>query len=350
MSDQIVRAPAVPLGIDFALTQTGQPVRRALLEGFAQIIAHQWARRQAYPGLCVYQRDQSNTSRGIGATGDGWTWSYLCAPTTRWVRVVVIAVGATSASGVPQLICSSLADAGGELMDAVVDGAANFPANASLHTLARLEVTPGSVETITVEQNNGSSFVRVLAIGVYPIPRPGLDVVEDETVAGGGEFVGFDPYLFPAGENIVTENLVLAQALLAANRLRRMYRHPLFTARKEKNCTSAAFEDLVGGANRVQKDYMPMVTLPETADPAVSVKLYVLAVASGGGAPTGSVRLRNNAGQAITCAITGTLGVFSATASINRAASTWSYEALMSGTATNLRVLGADAVQEISAV
>lgn len=347
MSTQRVGAPDVPNGIDFELTQTGQPVRRALMEGFAQIIAHQWARRLVTPGLCAYQRDQYDTTRGHPAAGDGHTWFVPIGPATRWVRVEALVMGAIASAGTAQLVCTSDTDATGVLMDAIDDAPAVFPGRVSYHIVEYLEVTPNTVEGIYIDQTDASSLVRILSLGVFPIPKPSLDVVEDVV---GGDFVGFDASLFPAGENIVTENLVLAQSLLAINRLRRLHKKVLFSNRKEHNCTAAAYIDLIGGANRVQDDYDPSVTLPQTADPACSVTLDVLAVASGGGGPTGNVRLRNNAGVAITAAITGTLGIFSATASVARAASTWSYEARMTGTATNLRVLGSTAVEDAEAI
>lgn len=344
MSNQIVAAPVAPQGIDFEVTQTGQPVRRALLEGYAAIIAHIWARRHSQPGLCVYQRDQSNVARGVGGAADGWTWVYPADETTRWVRVEALCVGAVASAAVPQLHVASTTDAAGLNMDAIVDGAANFPTNVSLHVIDALAVTPGVLESIVVTQVSGTSLCRVLALGVFPIPRPGLDVALD---VSGGTFVGLDPYLFPAGEDVITENIVAAKGILAVNRLRRLRTPGLFSNYKEHNCTSAAFIDLVAGAGARQGwDYMPRPMLPETADPALSVRLDVLAIATGGAGPTGEVRLINAAGQAITVAITAALGVRTATAAINRAAGVWYYEAKMTGTATNVRVLGACAKQQ----
>lgn len=324
-------------GLDDELVEVGRPVTAAKIRLIAEAINAQVARRRKNPGLIVYQRDQSNVTRGLPGSSTDHAFRWLTGPVTTHCYVAALTLGGVAGTGTARIRARTASAGDDKSLGRGDDLAATFPDNVRLHLpTSALEVDPDTVETLTVEQDLVTTTARILAIGVQELSLNELDTAEHII---GGNFGGMDPSRFVPGQDITSP--FYSTLALELARQRRRQKKLLWSNGKECATDAAAYEDLTTRSPTTlhQWDYHSSVTLPETADPSVTATFDVLAQAIGGGAPTGDVRIVSAAGPTVTASLTnGTLQWWTGTGLINRGSGSFSVQARMTGTATSVRI------------
>lgn len=344
-------------GADDELTKVGRDVVQSKMLPIAEIVNHILMWRMRNLGGACYLRDQWNVTRGLPGGTDAHTFQYRTGPTARRLRVSVLTLGAVAGTGNARVGVRTTTQAGLVYLDVIQDtAAATFPSAPNAGVLRECvtdhaRVTPDSIETISIEQANSTTTVRILGINIEELPRPQMSLTGDVT---GGTFLGIDTARYQAGTDIIDTDV--SPGVLAENTLRRLWKKVVFSNMKFLSTDSAVYECLVGKAARTLRwNYYPSVTLPETADPANNIVIAVLGAPVGGAGPTGDVRLFTAGGTPVNVNFPNIgaappIQIRTATVPIPRAGSTWSYEARATGTATEMDVYGCLAFENFEPV
>lgn len=322
-----------PRGIDSELVKVGRPCVQPRALELADAIHHQLQRRRKCGLAKAYQVDQSEVAtptRDTTASIPAHAWRVLTGPNTRYVRVDVLTLGAVVASGTPFLTLLSTTDATGMQFARVADAAApgSTLADAALQQhSAVVEVTPNTLEDVTVEQNSATSQVRILSAVLHEHPIGTVDTADDP--------IAIQVNQFNPGEHVVdVENEDLPLGLAS---LRRYHKKILHSDAGEVQATA------VGAANRIdlttrvagnppadlqQWDVYPSVNLPQTVGNAVTCAVLARTSAS-----TGTVRFAFGGANVDVGAI-GALAVYSASGSCAKGSDTLSYQAYLAAAGT----------------
>lgn len=328
-----------PRGIDFEYVKVGRPCIQPRGLEIADMVHHIVQMRRKRGMSAVYQVDQGEVAtptRDSSGSIPAHSWRYLTGPNTRYVRCDVLTLGAVSGSGDPYLTLQSSTDGTGQSFAWVVDAAAPGGVIADdvlqLHS-AIVEVSPSTLETISVQQNNTTSLVRILSAVVHEHPIGSVDTTDDAVA------IALNNY--SAGTNIIyTEYDDLP---VGVQSMRRYGKKLLFSSAKEWTTTATPstsredFTSRVAGnppATLHQWDIYPSVNLPETA--AVAATAVVLAKAS---ASSGNVRFDLGSTDIDVTAITA-LGLYSQTGTLAKSSDTLSLQGWSNAAAT-LTVYGA---------
>lgn len=322
-------APWSPRGIDFDMVRVGEPCIQPRALAVADLIHHQAQRRRITGHAVAYQPGDAElaTPNRVGsATIPCHAFRYLVGPNTRFVRVSIWTLGAAGSVGTQFLTVTTTTDGAGVTTGRVVDAAApgtTVDADVLQVFSVHVEVTPGTLETVTIVQNSVTHTVRILSVIVTELPIAMVDSMADAV------YINLDN--FEPGTQIVdTENddLVLGQ-----NLLRRRHKKLLHSDAREAAITDVGVANRrdigtwVSGnppAERLQWGIYPSVNLPETA--TVAVTCVVLGRATAG---TGSVQFSFSGGSATVINI-GALGLYAVAGTIAKGSDTVSVEPYIS--------------------
>lgn len=324
-------APRAPRGIDFDPVKVGRPcIQPRALEVIDAIHHHvQWRRMTG--GCVAYQAGAAEltTPTRLGtATIPNHGFYHLVSPNARFIRVTVWTAGATgSGAADPYLTCTTTTDGTGAVFARVPHAGApgaSFTDDAVQVHSATVEVTPGSLEAVTLVQNSTSDAVRIISAVVREVPIGTVD-------PDGADALYINPDNFEPGTHIIdTENDDLP---LGMNLLRRQGKKLLHSDNVEARITD------VGVANRrdilswstgappadpANWNIYPSVNLPETS--GVAVTCYVLGRATAG---VGTLRFAFSGGNIDVGAI-GPLGIYTGTGSIAKVSDTLSKQGYIS--------------------
>lgn len=270
--------------LDTELVKVGRGCVSAKARLLAENLRHQFCWRRKCGMAAVYQAGETEVVTPTRYTGGStpYVWRYPPGYNTRWVRVSVLTLGATTPSpwtdtDRSRLTTSTSTDAGGDFGFASV--AANPTTTLSAQNLQAdrkiLQVDAifdgGASEDVTVDQGGdlARTLVRVLAVVVEEMPVPSIDVTVDTWALPETQWT-------PGTDIIDTEYDDLPVAMQT---LRMRHKKVLWSLGKEIITTRTDQHDAIAGRDGaggiLRYDIETSVNLPETS--GVSVTCRVLA-------------------------------------------------------------------------
>ncbi len=275
----MAKADVLPFrALDDELVKVGRGCISPKARLLAENIRHQFCHRRKGTMAAVYQCGETEVVTPTRHAAGSWEheWRYLTGYNTRWVRVQVLTLGATSptpwvATDESRLSCQTSTDAGGDFGHATVHAAptTTLSTQALLHDSKILEVTENSLEDVTVKQGAdlASTLVRILAVVVEEMPVPTVDAAVDTWALPETQWT-------PGTDIIDTE---YDDIPIAMQTLRRHHKKLLWSLGKEVITTRTDQHDAIAGrdgsGNIHRFDLDTSVNRPQTTGTAVTVRV-----------------------------------------------------------------------------
>lgn len=329
--------------LDDELVKVGRACVSAKARLVAEDITHQLCWRRKGTMAACYQVDEGEVSTPTRYGTIPHVWRYTAGYNTRWLRVQVLTLGATTTStktDESRLAASTSTEAASDFAHVAFAAAPTStlaPLDLQRHVHPMMAVTPDGGEDVTVTQGGDSArtLVRVLSVAVEEMPVPTVDPTVDTWAL-------LDAQWTPGTDIIDTEYDDLP---LAAQTLRQKHKKVLWTLGKEMRITNTAFVDLVAGRDGLggilRYDLDTSVNRPETSGTAVTCRVY----AEDTVATNGTVRFAFSGGNVDVVNITNTGPAwYSATGTIAKGAETLSIQGKNTAAGT-LTVYAAEVIE-----
>jgi len=265
--------------LDDELVKVGRGCVSAKARLLAENIRHQFCMRRKGTMAAVYQAGETEVITPTRYGTKPHEWRYPPGYNTRWIRVSVLTLGATTSStktDESRLNASTTTDAGGDFAHVAFAAAptTTLSAQVLLPFTKILQVDAifdgGASEDVIVTQGGDSArtLVRILAVVIEEMPAPSIDTTVDTWALPETQWT-------PGTDIIDTEYDDLPVAMQT---LRRQHKKVLFSLNKECITTSTAFVDLVagrdGGGGVLRFDIATSVNRPETSGVAVTCRVF----------------------------------------------------------------------------
>lgn len=278
--------PRAISGLDDLPLKVGRPCVGRLVAPIFDAIHHQFCWCRPILSSKSYQWGESELAtptRGVTA-GTEHQIRFRTGYATRRVRVTVVTVGGVVSSSVrPSLTVATTTEAATTFCqpaDAAAPGADLEPSKVRVWSAVK-EVTPNSVETVTIDQGSTADLVRILAHRIEELP---CSVIDNTVDTWAGDYAAYMP-----GRNITDVVWDDVPAIVAV--LRKYHKHVLLALNDElatDNVALANREDFYTKslAALLQWRLPDDVQLPESATRAVTCRV----LASADVANNGNVR------------------------------------------------------------